>query len=215
MTDERIAQVLDLDRIGDLLTCPSTRPVVEAFVQDIEEKQRKEEGGLDDLRQRRDEAKAELAGLDEAVKDIISTEREIIAGFLKKRFASLDGPLYMVVPHIGDARKCGWCDDEGMIELHSPDGQTIRRPCSCRHDYEISYEVHPADILEVRWNHMVMNVPEEDQPVETHEVVWDRVDDVDFSDADGVLYNRDFDRRAYTDVEIAKKAIEERRNVRR
>lgn len=215
MTDERIAQVLDLDRIGDLLTCPATRPIVEAFVQDIEEKQRKEEGGLDDLRRRLEKAEAELAELNEAVKDIVSTEKAIVDGFLKRRFAPLNGPLYMVVPHIEDTRKCGWCDDEGMIELHSPDGQTIRRPCSCRHDYEISYEVRPADILEVRWNHMVMNVPEEDQPVESHEVVWDRVDDVDFGDAGGMLYNRDFDRRAYTDVEIAKKAIEERRNVRR
>ena len=155
MTDRELSKYFDLEEIKDIISSPA-RPLVEAVAEDIIDENRKLsedrirlEKMVNEKRRVRDELKKLVPGEVPTMEDIT---RELV----RERFSPLNGQLYVIIASPTDSPKCEYCDDERMITLTSPDGQSIRVLCQCSYSHTYEYSVVKAEIMNIRWKEITI-----------------------------------------------------------
>ena len=132
MTDNELSRIFDMEKLKPYLKGPA-RKVAEAvaveakneieWIKDTIAKQEEKARDADEQYRELSEEQAGKKPLD---------EKEAARLVLKERMEKLTSACWIVETVSHPAGKCQYCDDERMIVLTAPDGQTVRVPCDCR-----------------------------------------------------------------------------------
>ena len=143
MTDKEIRNYIDLSKL-DGYTTGEARRLLEAVAERYADMVDSTERSLERQKEKLEEDEQILA-MNEASATGPVTEEEVMASLVKEHFAKLASARWVVLKISHPAPKCGWCDDDGMVTLTSPDGQRTRVPCSCRHKEISTYKPEQVD----------------------------------------------------------------------
>lgn len=203
MTDERLSEYFDMERLEPYLKGPA-RKVAEAVAAEtgneiewLRDTIAKQEEKAKDADERYRELSEEQAGkkpLD---------EKGAAHLILKERMEKLTSACWIVDTVSHPAGKCQYCDDERMIVLTAPDGQTVRVPCDCRTASVKSYRavkahVKPESLMAAK----LYRLGHENDPNEDGRYV--RFENIDRMRPETV---RDLMNSAYTSCSLAREAI--------
>ena len=178
MTDSELRKYFDPEKIKPFRSSPA-RPLLEAIAQSTEENLKTLSKEITDLEKTIQEKKAKYDKLVRQSRESKKQSAEdIIKKAVKERFQALNNQLYAISTTFSHAKKCQYCDEEGMITLTSPDGQTIRRRCKCQSDYEKEYCVVKAQICKVNWNGVYV-LPDDGRDNTTDNQRWVCLDNID------------------------------------
>ena len=155
MTDKELSKYFDLEKIRDIISSPA-RPLAEAVAEDIIEENRKLSENRARLEKIVNEKKRVRDGLKKLVRGEEVTMEDITRELVREKFAPLNKQLYVIVASPADSPKCEYCDDERMITLTSPDGQSIRVPCQCSYSHVYEYGVIKSEIMDIRWKEITI-----------------------------------------------------------
>ena len=155
MTDKELAKYFDVEKIKDIINSPA-RPLAEAVAEDIIEENRKLREGCERLEKMVSEKRKVRGGLEKLVTGEVPIIEDITRELIRERFQPLNDQLYVIVASSADTPKCEYCDDERMITLTSPDGQSIRVPCQCTYSHVYEYSVVKAEIMDIRWKEITV-----------------------------------------------------------
>lgn len=152
MTDIELGKYFDSEKVRPFLSSPA-RPLLEAIAKETKDNLDSLSKKIADLEKAIPEKKAKYDKLvRQSQKSKKQSAEDIIRQAVKERFSPLANQLYVISTIFSHAKKCQYCDEEGMITLTSPDGQSIRRRCKCQTDYEKEYCVVKAPVCKVNWN---------------------------------------------------------------
>lgn len=203
MTDDELSRIFDMEKLEPYLKGPA-RKVAEAvaaetgneieWLRDIIIKQEKKAEDAD-------EQYRELSGEQAGKKPL--AEKEAAHLVLKERMENLTSACWIVDTVSHPAGKCQYCDDERMIVLTAPDGQTVRVPCDCRTASVKSYRavkahVKPESLMAAK----LYRLGHENDPNEDGRYV--RFENIDRMHPETV---RDLMNSAYTSCSLAREAI--------
>lgn len=155
MTDKELSKYFDLEKIREIISSPA-RPLVEAVAEDIIDENRKLSEDRIRLEKMVNEKRRIRDGLKKLVPGEVPTMEDITRKLVRERFSPLESQLYVIIASPVDSPKCKYCDDERMITLTSPDGQSIRVPCQCTYSHIYEYSVAKAEILDIRWREITV-----------------------------------------------------------
>lgn len=148
MTEKRLSKYFDLEKLGRRwLDTPQLRDVLDAYAEDVEDGIRRLEYSLNETKNLLKEKKRQLSSLEGTVEE--PTREEAMCLAIREQIAKLLSPMWIIETRVHPMPKCGYCDDERMIELHSPDGQTVKIQCSCRYKSVTTYAVRKVTIKEI------------------------------------------------------------------
>lgn len=153
MTDKEIRNYIDLSKL-DGYTTGEARRLLEAVAERYADMVDSTERSLERQKEKLEEDE-QIFAMNEASATGPVTEEEVMASLVKEHFAKLASARWVVLKISHPAPKCGWCDDDGMVTLTSPDGQRTRVPCSCRHKEISTYKPEQArleklELMQVR-----------------------------------------------------------------
>lgn len=203
MTDDEISRIFDMEKLEPYLKGPA-RKIAEAVAAEakneigwIRDTIAKQEEKAKDA----DEQYRELSGERAGKKPL--DEKEAAHLVLKERMEKLVSACWIVDTVSHPAGKCQYCDDERMILLTAPDGQTVRVPCDCRTASVKSYRavkahVKPESLMAAK----LYRLGHENDPNEDGRYV--RFENIDRMHPETV---RDLMNSAYTSCSLAREAI--------
>ena len=152
MTNTELEKYFDPEKVKPFLSSPA-RPLLEAIAKETKDNLNSLSKKIADLEKAITEKKAKYDKLvRQSQKSKKQSTEDIIRQAVKERFQPLNNQLYAISTIFSHAQKCQYCDEEVMITLTSPDGQSIRRRCKCQSDYEKEYCVVKASVCKVNWN---------------------------------------------------------------
>lgn len=155
MTDKELSKYFDIEKIRDIINSPA-RPLVEAVAEDIIEENRKLSEDRIRLEKMVNKKRRIRDGLEKLVPGEVPTMEDVTKELVRERFAPLNSQVYVIIASPAASPKCEYCDDERMITLTSPDGQSIRVPCQCTYSHTYEYSVVKAEIMDIRWKEITI-----------------------------------------------------------
>ena len=203
MTDDELSRIFDMEKLEPYLKGPA-RKVAEAVAAEtgneigwLRDTITKQEEKAEDA----DEQYRELSGEQAGKKPL--DEKEAAHLVLKERMEKLVSACWIVETVSHPAGKCQYCDDERMIVLTAPDGQTVRVPCDCRTASVKSYRavkahVKPESLMAAK----LFRLGHENDPNEDGRYV--RFENIDRMHPETVMELMD---SAYTSCQLAQEAI--------
>ena len=203
MTDNELSRIFDLKKLQPYLKGPA-RKIAEAVAAEA----KSEIGWIKDTianqeKKAKDADKQyrELSGEQAGKKPL--DEKGAARLVLKERMEKLTSACWIVDTVSHPAGKCRYCDDERMIVLSAPDGQTVRVPCDCRTASVKSYRavkahVKPESLMAAK----LYRLGHENDPNEDGRYV--RFENIDRMHPETV---RELMDSAYTSCSLAQEAI--------
>lgn len=146
MTDDELSRIFDMEKLQPYLKGPA-RKITEAVAAEAKNEIRWTKDTIAKQKEKEkdaDEQYRELSGERAGKKPL--DEKEAAHLVLKERMEKLTSACWIVDTVSHPAGKCQYCDDERMIVLSAPDGQTVRVPCDCRTASMKSYRAVKAHV---------------------------------------------------------------------
>lgn len=203
MTDDELSRIFDMEKLEPYLKGPA-RKVAEAVAAETGNE-------IEWLRDTITKQEEKTADADEQYREISEEqdgkkpldEKEAAHLVLKERMEKLTSACWIVDTVSHPAGKCQYCDDERMIVLTAPDGQTVRVPCDCRTASVKGYRamkahVKPESLMAAK----LYRLGHENDPNEDGRYV--RFENIDRMHPETV---RDLMNSAYTSCSLAREAI--------
>lgn len=203
MTDDELSRIFDMEKLEPYLKGPA-RKVAEAVAAEtgneiewLRDTVTKQEEKAEDA----DEQYREISEEQDGKKPL--DEKEAARLVLKERMEKLTSACWIVDTVSHPSGKCQYCDDERMIVLTAPDGQTVRVPCDCRTASVKSYRtvkahVKPESLMAAK----LYRLGHENDPNEDGRYV--RFENIDRMNPETV---RELMHSAYTSCPLAQEAI--------